>query len=1359
MLRSRLAVFGGFALLGLLASAVGADPLDPEDVPPPLAPWVDWVLRGHEAERCSLLSGPDQPRVCAWPTRLSLTLGESSGRFRQAWEVERRMAVPLPGDVRHWPQDVTVDGRPAPVTTVGGRPGVRLEPGRHDVGGRFYWDALPEGIQIPPQTALLDLSLEGPGGTQAIPSPKRDGQGRLWLRQQRAGGDDDESRLEILVHRRVIDDVPMRLETRVEFEVSGRSRELVLGRALPEGFVPMSLESPLPARLDPDGCLRVQVRPGRFPLTIAARREARGPRLAWTDPGGPWAPSEVWVFQALPDLRIVTVSGATPVDPQQTKLPPDWRNLPAYLVKPGDALEIVEKRRGDADPAPDALTLTRSLWLDFDGGGYTVQDRIQGEIRRSSRLDMGAGTQLGRVALDGRDQFITSRPGAEGLVGVEVPRGAIDVTADSRIEEAGSAIPAVGWNQDFQSLAARLQLPPGWQLLHASGVDRADSTWLNRWNLLDLFMALIIALAFGRLWGPLWGGVAALGIALTYTEPGAPQWTWLAVLIGEALARALPEGRFAGWISVYRAVAVASLILVALPFAVGQARIGLHPALERPRAQPVVQTLVAQDGMTEEEATGSPPPAPPVPARKRAATTRPGAPSAMEGRLSGRVYDYEPDPGARITTGPGLPAWQWRDIALSWNGPVTRAQHLDLVLLPPWLSGIVAFGRVGLLAALGVCVLLLGTSGPGWVPRSALLSRAVMVLVAFSLVAPVASRAETPPPELLEELRTRLLAPPSCAPKCATARRLELRIRGDRLVATFEVDALAETGAPLPGGARSWLPDEVVIEGAAAPALRGAADGVLWARLAPGVHRVRLAGRLPARDRVELPLPLRPHRVEADLRGWTLQGVLEDGRPEGTLQLVRIAGAAPKSRAEIEPGDPQTLPAFVEIVRRIRLGLTWQVSTVVRRLTPSAPALRLDLPLLPGEAITTAGIRAADGRVRIALDPGVPQVEWQSTLAASEELVLAAEESGASREVWHLDASPLWHVEFEGIPVVHQPTPTRARVRQWRPWPGERVVLSISRPEGVEGRTATFDATRLVVRPGLRATDATLTASLRSSRGGEHRVTLPEGAEVQRVSIDGVARPIRQEAGGVTLPLVPGAQTIELVWREPRGVALTTPTSRLDLGMESVNAALEIAMPRGRWILATGGPSLGPAVLFWSYAAVLVALAFALGRVPWTPLRFHHWLLLGLGLTQAPLAAAVVVVAWLLALGARREHGTRLPGRWLDLVQVGLVLLTVWALVSLIFSIETGLLGLPEMQIEGNGSSADHLRWYQDRAGPVLPSAWVFSLPLLVYRLAMLAWALWLAQALLRWLRWGWACFSHGELWRPLRTPKAAPGS
>ncbi|MBI2993807.1 MAG: hypothetical protein HYY48_06475 [Gammaproteobacteria bacterium] len=59
------------------------------------------------------------------------------------------------------------------------------------------------------------------------------------------------------------------------------------------------------------------------------------------------------------------------------------------------------------------------------------------------------------------------------------------------------------------------------------------------------------------------------------------------------------------------------------------------------------------------------------------------------------------------------------------------------------------------------------------------------------------------------------------------------------------------------------------------------------------------------------------------------------------------------------------------------------------------------------------------------------------------------------------------------------------------------------------------------------------------------------------------------------------------------------------------------------------------------------------------------------------------------------------------------------------------------------------MNWYQDRSGPLLPQAWILSVPLWVYRALMLAWALWLAFALLRWLKWGWSCWSRDGYWKP----------
>src|SRR5262249_19814317 len=76
-------------------------------------------------------------------------------------------------------------------------------------------------------------------------------------------------------------------------------------------------------------------------------------------------------------------------------------------------------------------------------------------------------------------------------------------------------------------------------------------------------------------------------------------------------------------------------------------------------------------------------------------------------------------------------------------------------------------------------------------------------------------------------------------------------------------------------------------------------------------------------------------------------------------------------------------------------------------------------------------------------------------------------------------------------------------------------------------------------------------------------------------------------------------------------------------------------------------------------------------------------------------------------------------------------------------------------QIAGNGSFAGSLRWYVDRSGETLPRPWAVSVPLVVYRLAMLAWALWIAQALLGWLRWGWDAYTAGGTWPP---PRGLPG-
>ncbi len=292
-----------------------------------------------------------------------------------------------------------------------------------------------------------------------------------------------------------------------------------------------------------------------------------------------------------------------------------------------------------------------------------------------------------------------------------------------------------------------------------------------------------------------------------------------------------------------------------------------------------------------------------------------------------------------------------------------------------------------------------------------------------------------------------------------------------------------------------------------------------------------------------------------------------------------------------------------------------------------------------------------------------------------------------------------------------------------------------------------------------RSQEGTRAFTLRSSQGGQHNLTLPGDALLQSVRINGKSQPIRQDGQKVSLPVTPGLQNLKLSWQQPTGIGERFVAPVVGLGLESVNSSIKLVLPRNRWVLFTGGPRLGPAVLFWGLFIVIVLVALFLGRIGRIPLRAVHWMLLGLGLTQVPVMFAVVVVGWLFALSARREVSDRLSNGGFNFMQIGLGVLTVAALGVLYFAVRQGLLGWPNMYIAGNGSSSYLLQWFQDRAGMELPRPWVLSVPTVIYRVLMLVWALWLALALLRWLRWGWECFSVGGIWRTVSFTWRGTGS
>lgn len=1348
-----LTTLSALLLLGLLniVQAVPAAPLRADQIPEELAGWTEWVLYGAEDRFCPFVYNDKDNRRCAWPSELSLDLRGDGGKFEQTWQVYAQSWLMLPGSAELWPQEVTVNGEPAPVTARDGRPAVQLAPGEYTIRGRFFWDALPESLLIPADTGIVQLSVN----QASIAFPDIEADGRVWLRARdgKPGAERlPEDRIDVIVLRRVIDEVPLEIVTRLEIDVAGEQRELTLGPALPGEFIPLRLTSPLPARLEPDGSLRLKVRPGRWIVELAARHPHELEAIALGETPAPWPREEIWAFDARPHLRLVEITGVPAVDPRQTRLPQDWQQLPAYLLRPGDTLQFKVIRRGDPLPEPDQLNLRRTLWLDFDGGGYTLHDEISGSVTRSWRLEANPEIELGQVKQNGQGLFITRLPESERR-GVEIRRGQVALDADSRYTGDTGSLPATGWDQDFTSVSATLNLPPGWRLFSARGADRVSESWVQRWTLLDIFLVLIAAIAIARLWSWPYGLLALLALTLLWHEPGAPRYVWLNILAAIALLRVLPPGRFASVIRAYRNLSLLALVLIAIPFLIDQVRLGLYPQLERPwQVEPlpqvappaaIMQELELKRRAREAADVGFALALPEAPAQQ---ATRP----APEEETGARMQAMS-DPDARVQTGPGLPRWQWTQIELGWNGPVARDQRLYLQLVSPELTLSLNLLRVLLVVALALLMFgFVYTRGQGLHRPAAVLAAC---LLATSLVASgEPARADIPDPQLLEELKTRLLAPPECLPECAQIPRMAFNITPESLFIRLEIHAYETVAVPLPAQAQGWLPRLVNVDGAPAGGLARGPDGELWLQLPAGLHQVILAGPVPEALAITLPLPLKPHRVEYQAEGWRVEGVHENGLVDPQLRFTRLdQETASETLPTLRPAD---LPPFVRIERTLRLGLDWGVETRIARASPPGTAIVIEVPLLAGESVTTENVRVSDGKVQVSMAPEQEALVWQSVLAMVPAVTLTASDTTHWTEVWRVDVSPIWHMAHSGIAPVHHVNRAGQWLPEWRPWPGESVTLDISRPLGVEGRTLTIDESRIETRPGERTTDTTLSLTLRSSQGGQHTITLAEGMQLLAVTLNGIAQPIRQEGTNVTLPISPGTQTASLQLRSPEGIASYFATPTFDLGAPSVNAYINLQPGRDRWILFTGGPDLGPAVLFWGVLIVILIVAIGLGRIGLTPLRWWHWLLLGAGLTQTPIWVGAVIVGWLLALGGRAKARPDMDRNWFNLMQIGLAAFTIVALVMLFLAVKHGLLGLPEMQIAGNDSDAYNLNWYQDRSDAVLPQAWIFSVSLWVYRISMLAWALWLAFALLGWLKWGWGCYNAGGIWR--HKPKIA---
>jgi hypothetical protein len=332
---------------------------------------------------------------------------------------------------------------------------------------------------------------------------------------------------------------------------------------------------------------------------------------------------------------------------------------------------------------------------------------------------------------------------------------------------------------------------------------------------------------------------------------------------------------------------------------------------------------------------------------------------------------------------------------------------------------------------------------------------------------------------------------------------------------------------------------------------------------------------------------------------------------------------------------------------------------------------------------------------------------------------------------------PVQRVDSEGR---HQPV--------FRPWPGEALDLKFDRPSAAKGASLTIDDIHYEATPGPRLVDATLRLELRTTTGGTQTIELPPGSVLKKLLVSGEQRPARLDGRKLAVSLRPGPQVLDIEFHRPGGLGTRFELPVVDVGRPFVNGAFSVVLPRERWLLLAGGPASGSVILFWGYVGVIVVVAFMLPRLRNSPLRGWEWLVLGLGLTQVSVLAALAVLGWLFLtkFRARYEPGSALRYNALQLI---FVLLTLAAAAIVVTAAYRGLVLYPDMMVMGGAES--RLNWYVDRSLSATPSAWIVSAPLFVFRALMIAWSLWAAWSFSRFMRAAYAAFTTGPIAMPFR--------
>lgn len=678
---------------------------------------------------------------------------------------------------------------------------------------------------------------------------------------------------------------------------------------------------------------------------------------------------------------------------------------------------------------------------------------------------------------------------------------------------------------------------------------------------MDIFLVLLLAIAIYQLYGWKWAVPATLFVILLSHESDAPTIVWLFVVLLVALLRVVTERRLKKFLQFTGAIVVAIALLQVLSFTVYEIRTALYPQLEKKD----------YTSYYEEESFGYSNVQAPM--TKSSRNIYKGKKMEMmdmvqQEQKMNKMMQNRIDPNAVVQTGIGKPSWSWKRYTFSWQSGVGSEDRLELWLISPLVLKILkVLNIVGMFFLLYLFLHEFGKSLLPSIKKGLGAKSTAMALLFVSplVMIPQKSYADIPPPELLKELKERLTEPPACLPNCAQMDEVNVSIEEDRLTVHLNISAGSDISVPLLGNRNIWLPEEVLLNGIEAKGLSLGKNGGLWLMLTQGVHQVVLKGTLKGQHQVMLNSRLPLHNLQINTTN-PLWKITSDKKSYIEINSLKQEEQEDKAKSTLKP--------LIEVTRTLYFGQYWYIDTEVKLLNTIEKPYTLRYPLFPE-------VEAQNNQALVHLSSKRPHYAWCSSLPITASLALKAMQNDQVVEVWQMDISTIWDMNFQGIEPIEQLMDIDIIMPRFKPWQGEELTLNLERTKAVKGENLTIESSQLKITQSGRYRDVILNLSLKSSQAGQYTMALKDVKELKPTLIDGRTHYLKVSNGVVSIPLHAKAQKIKLSWREEIGTAQNYQFPNINLQKASTNSEIRLTLPKNRWILWTDGPTLGPAVLLW----------------------------------------------------------------------------------------------------------------------------------------------------------------------------------